>query len=91
MTDTLLALAALLGVPAALVTLIVVAALTVTRRREHAGRAPTQPSPPSGGAAEPVARHAWTAAHLANARIAQLEARVRQLEAHATRPGGHHR
>lgn len=82
----MLALGALFGVPAALVTLIVLTALTVTRRREAVrqgpGPMPTGPGlTPGAGVGEPVARHAWTAAHLAHARLTQLEARVRQFEA----------
>jgi hypothetical protein len=94
-TETVLALAALFGVPAALVTLIVLAALTVTRRRsDHTrqgpGPTPAGPGPVAGGGG-PVARHAWTAAHLAHARIARLEQRVRQLEALTTSKGGDRR
>jgi hypothetical protein len=91
-TDTLLALAALFGVPAALVTLIVLAALTVTRWRQHSYH-PARPAPTRNGGAEAgehgglSARHAWSAAHMAHARITQLEQRIRQLEARST-PGG---
>jgi hypothetical protein len=74
MTEALLSLLVLLGVPAALVTLIVLAALTVTRRRT------TQPP---GRPDDPAARQAWAAAYTAHVRLARLEARVRDLERHA--------
>jgi hypothetical protein len=74
MTDILLSLLALLGVPAALVTLVVLAALTVTRRH-------TLQPPGATASSDPAARQAWAAAYTAHIRIARLEARVRQLEA----------
>ena len=89
MTNTLLALVALFGVPAALVALLVLAALTVHRRRERPWHAPALTAGPA--ASEPVARHAWTAAHLAHARITHLEQRIRQLEALSTSTGGDRR
>jgi hypothetical protein len=68
----LLSLLALLGVPAALVTLVVLAALVVTRRRSH--------QPPAAAAGDPAARQAWAAAYTAHVRLARLEERVRDLE-----------
>jgi hypothetical protein len=79
MTDVLVSLLALLGVPAALVTLIVLAALTVTRRRTSR-QAPAWTGQPE----DQAARQAWAAAYTANVRIARLEARVRDLERAAT-------
>lgn len=74
MTDVLVSLLALFGVPAALVTLIALAALTVTRRRT-----PQAPGWP-GQSDDVAARQAWAAAYLASIRLARLEARVRDLE-----------
>ena len=71
MTGELLLLAFTLGLPAVLITGIVVAVLSATRRR--------QASRPAGGPDLAVGR-AWAAAWQAHVRIAQLEHRVRVLE-----------
>ena len=76
MTGELLLVACLLGMPAVLITGIVVAALSAARRR--------QVSRPAGGP-DLAARQAWAATWQAHVRIAQLEDRVRALE-HGERP-----
>ena len=90
MTD-LLAFLALLGVPAALVTLIVLAALTASRRRTRRHAVPAHGFPASSGLADPAARQAWTTAYLAHVRLARLESRVRDLEHATTAPEGDRR
>ena len=90
MTD-LLALLAVLGVPAALVTLIVLAALTTNRRRDQARPQHGYGLPATTGLADPAARLAWTTAYMAHVRLARLDHRVHALEAKATTTGGDRR
>jgi len=59
----------------ALAAALLVAALTMLVRRRR-----RPPAHPWVQAAEPLGRQAWAAAWLANARIAQLEQRLRELE-----------
>ena len=89
MTD-LLGLLALVGVPAALVTLIVLAALTVSRRRTGS-HTPAPGYPVSAGLADPTARQAWATAYMAHARLTRLEQRVHALEARNAISGGDRR
>ena len=90
MTD-LLGLLALLGVPAALVTLTVLAALTANRRRTAHHDVPAHGYPASAGLADPAARQAWATAYMAHVRLARLESRVRDLEHATTAPEGDRR
>jgi len=79
MTDVLVSLLTLLGVPAALVTLIVLAALTAARHcTSH--QAPGW----TGQHDDAAARQSWAATYTAHIRLARLEERVRDLE-HARR------
>jgi hypothetical protein len=87
----LLALLAVLGVPAALVTLVVLAALTASRSRSRTPRRHGDGLRAAAGPADPAARQAWMTAYMAHVRLARLEHRVHALEAHSTSTGGDHR
>ena len=71
MTGELLLVAVMLGLPAVLITGIVVAALSAARRRQ---------APRPADVPDLAVRKAWATAWQAHIRIAQLEGRIRALE-----------